>query len=333
MSWSASRPTIQDVAALSGVSKTTVSNVLRGSGRVAGATRRRVLASVDALGYRPNGLARDLVRLRARTIGVVVGDLANPFYAELVKALEHRASAAGYTTMICNTDGRLDLEAARIEGLLERTVSGVALLQFSGDASVLEALRAARVPAVLLSTGEQGTDSVTVDDHAGMALAVAHLHGLGHRRIAFVSGPLIEEVTHRSRYAGYAAAMRALGLRPMAPAGDDAGELLGARPAVTALVAANDLLAVRSIDALEAAGLRVPRDVSVVGLDGIGLGAHRRIGLTTVTQPHAALAEHGVDILVERARNGLAAEDARHIRLAPTLVVRHSTGPAPARRD
>ena len=106
--WASQRPTIIDVAALSGVSKSTVSNVLRGEGRVSAATRGRVQEAIDALGYRPNSLARDLVRRRSSTIGVVLGDLANTFYAELVKLLERRISAASYTTIVCNTDGSLD---------------------------------------------------------------------------------------------------------------------------------------------------------------------------------------------------------------------------------
>jgi hypothetical protein len=146
--WSSQRPTIMDVAHLSGVSKSTVSNVLRGAGRVSEATRGRVLESIEALGYRPNSLARDLVRRRSNTIGVVLGDLANTFYADLVKLLELRISEAAYTTIVCNTDGRLELERARVEMLLERAVSGVVLLQFSGDGAVLESLAAAGVPAV-----------------------------------------------------------------------------------------------------------------------------------------------------------------------------------------
>ena len=149
--WASGRPTIIDVAALSGVSKSTVSNVLRDAGRVSDDTRARVLEAIDALGYRPNSLARDLVRRRSQTIGVVLGDLANTFYAELVKLLELRISEAAYTTIVCNTDGRSELERARVEMLLERAVSGVVMLQFSGDGAVLDELAAAGVPAVVVS--------------------------------------------------------------------------------------------------------------------------------------------------------------------------------------
>ena len=131
--WASQRPTIVDVAALSGVSKSTVSNVLRGAGRVSESTRARVLESMEALGYRPNSLARDLVRRRSRTLGVVLGDLANTFYADLVKLLELRISDAAYTTIVCNTDGRGELERARVEMLLERAVSACRADPTAGD--------------------------------------------------------------------------------------------------------------------------------------------------------------------------------------------------------
>src|SRR3954471_15652084 len=213
--WSSQRPTIMDVANLSGVSKSTVSNVLRGSGRMSGATRARILEAIDALGYRPNSLARDLVRRRSRTIGVVLGDLANTFYAELVKLLELQVSEAAYTTIVCNTDGRGELERARVEMLLERAVSGVVMLQFSGDGTLLDELAVARVPVVVVSCWEERADCVAVDDRAGMAAAVEHLYGLGHRRIAHVTGALVEESTRAARYAGYEHAMRRHGLEPV----------------------------------------------------------------------------------------------------------------------
>jgi LacI family transcriptional regulator len=319
--WSSQRPTIMDVANLSGVSKSTVSNVLRGAGRVSAATRSRVLESIEALGYRPNSLARDLVRRRSNTIGVVLGDLANTFYADLVKLLELRISDAAYTTIVCNTDGRLELERARVEMLLERAVSGVVMLQFGGDGSVLDELALARVPVVVISCWDERADCVAVDDRAGMAAAVEHLHGLGHRRIAHVTSHLVEDSTRAARYAGYERAMRGHGLEPVLLNADEwtGGEGL------TAFAAANDVIAIELIDRLEAGGKRVPADVSVVGFDGTDLGAHPRIALTTVAQPRGRLIAEGVALLLERMQSDGAA---RHIRLEPELVVRASTAAA-----
>jgi DNA-binding LacI/PurR family transcriptional regulator len=289
-----------------------------------------VLESIEALGYRPNSLARDLVRRRSNTIGVVLGDLANPFYADLVKALELRISDAAHTTIVCNTDGRLELERERVEMLLERAVSGVVMLQFSGDRSVLDELAIARVPVVVVSCWEERADCVAVDDRAGMAAAVEHLHGLGHRRIAHVSSHLVEDSTRAARYAGYERAMRSHGLEPLMLDADAWEGGAGLRAAVTgpapltAFAAANDLIAVRLIDVLEPIGVRVPGDVSVVGFDGTDLGAHSRIGLTTVAQPRARLIDEGLALLLERMRG--ESGPPRHVRLAGQLVVRASTG-------
>jgi LacI family transcriptional regulator len=325
-----------DVANLSGVSKSTVSNVIRGAGRVSDATRRRVLDSIEALGYRPNALARDLVRRRANTVGVMVGDLANTFYAGLVKLLEVEASDAAYTTMVCNTDGELALERARVETLLERAVVGVVLLQFSGDRMVLDALRGAQVPAVVVSCHDERVDCVAVDDRAGMSAAVEHLYDLGHRAIAHVSGHLVEDSTRAARAAGYEAAMRKHGLPPRLLSADDwengdpgavrrLRELVSGNAGLTAFAAGNDVMAVRLIDQLEAAGLRVPEDVSVIGFDGIELGAHSRIGLTTISQPREELTTRGLELLLDRVRGASVAAPPRCVTLEPRLIVRHST--------
>jgi LacI family transcriptional regulator len=340
--WASQRPTIIDVAKLSGVSKSTVSNVIRDKGHVADATRGRVLEAIEALGYRPNALARDLVRRHANAIGVVVGDLANTFYAELVKLIELQASEAGLTTIVCNTDGDLALERARVETLLERSVRGVVLLQFSGDRAVLDELRAAGVPVVVVSCVDERADCVAVDDAAGMMLAVEHLYSAGHRAIAHVTGPLIETTTRAARFAGFEQAMQRRRLAPRQLNTDWEGdvpdatrklrELVTGSQRLTAFAAANDVMAIRLIDALEAAGLRVPEDVSVTGFDGIELGAHLRIGLTTVAQPRAELTTRGFELLLDRIGGGVASHRLRRVKLEPELVVRSSTA-APAPRS
>jgi DNA-binding LacI/PurR family transcriptional regulator len=337
--WASQRPTIIDVANLSGVSKSTVSNVISDKGHVAEATRARVLEAIDALGYRPNALARDLVRRHANTIGVLVGDLANTFYAELVKLIELQASEAGYTTIVCNTDGDLALERARVETLLERRVRGVVLLQFSGDDAVLDELQAAQVPVVVVSCADERADCVAVDDSAGMALAVEHLYSVGHRSIAHVTGPLVEPATREARFAGFERAMARRGLNPRLLGADweDGGaaairklrDLVTGSAGLTAFAAANDVMAIRLMDALEAAGVRVPEDVSVTGFDGIELGAHVRISLTTVAQPRAELITRGFELLLDRIGGRAGHERWRRVRLEPVLVVRDSTAAPP----
>ena len=204
-----SRPTIVDVAARSGVSKSTVSNVIRGGPHVSAEVQQRVLDAVRELGYRPNGLARQLVLQRTSTIGVVVGDLANPFYGELVKLLERYANELGYSTIASNTDGHPEREAARIEALLEQRVSGIAMLQFSGNAELLDELLADGVALALVGSTDERVDCAGVDETLGLALAVRHLASLGHRRIAYVTSRLVDERTDAARHASFARACRA----------------------------------------------------------------------------------------------------------------------------
>jgi LacI family transcriptional regulator len=335
-------PTILDVAALSGVSKSTVSNVLRDRPNVSPATRERVRQAMQALGYRPNIVARRLVQQRSSTIGVVVGDLANTFYSELVKLMEHHASAAGLTTMICNTGGRPSAEAARIEALLEERVSGIAMLEFSGDRDTLAKLLAEQVPVVMVSCWEDLADSVAVDDRLGESLAVDHLATLGHRRIGFVSGSAMEQKTHRARRDGYERALLRHGLHVDdrlrvawdeetadgdARARAELAALFDGDGAPTAFVATTDFVAIRLMEALEALGHGVPEDVSVVGFDGVALGGLSRIGLTTVAQPTGELASIGTEMLMSRIDRGPQPAPSQR-RLEPHLVVRRSTAPA-----
>jgi LacI family transcriptional regulator len=313
------RPTIFDVAERSGVSKSTVSNVIRGTVGVSPERRRRVLEAVEELGYRPNGLARQLVQQRTNTIGVVVGDLANPFYGELVKLLERHAHERGYTTTVSNTDGHPEREAVRIETLIERRVAGIAMLQFSGDRAILDELIADGIALAVVSSTDARVDSVGVDETRGVALAVRHLAQLGHRRLAYVTSPLVEERTNRARHESFASECRRAGCEQVALE-------LAAAPAdaITGYAAANDMIAIELIEKLERSGARVPADVSVVGFDGIALGGLARIGLTTVAQPREQLAEVGVRLLLERIESGPAAPP-RQILLEPHLIVRTTT--------
>ena len=318
------RPTIVDVAARSGVSKSTVSNVIRGAVAVSPAVRDRVLAAVAELGYRPNGIARQLVQQRTSTLGVFVGDLGNPFYGELVKLFERHAHAEGFTTMVCNTDGG----AERIEALLERRIAGVALLQVS-DPSPIDVLRAESVPVVVVSSTHPDVDSVGVDEAGGVSLAVGHLASLGHRRLAYVTSAYVEERTNDVRHGGFASACAAHGCEETATIELDVDAVLdGAAPDIdrdaTGFVAANDLTAIALVEALGRRGRAVPRDASVVGFDGIALTALAGVGLTTVAQPREEMARLGAQMLLER----IAGNDARPRRvvLEPKLVVRTTTG-------
>lgn len=335
-------PTIHDVAEASGVSKSTVSNVVRGVGNVQPETRERVLQAIATLGYRPNALARNLVKRRTSTMGLVVGDLANPFYSELAKLVELRASHSGCTTMIANTNGRWESEQSQIESLLEQRVAGLLMLQFSGERAIIDETVAQSVPLVLLTTWDDRTDCVCIDDEQGAALATSHLVELGHRRVGYLSSVLVEPSVEQARFAGYRHALQSAGLEvpedavvhltmpaylrgagAVPPALD---RVLSSPHRPTAFFCANDLMAIELIDRLEERGLRVPGDVSVVGFDDIAVAGLRRISLTTVVQPTHQLARIGVETFMERSELGFASPW-RQVRLEPTLAVRGSTGP------
>ncbi len=337
--------TIVDVARLSGVSKSTVSNVVHGSAPVAGRTRELVLEAIEQLGYRPNALARDLKRRRTATIGVVVGDLANPFFGELTKLIEQSTARADYAAIICDIDGTPETERQKIALLREQRVAGILTMYFGGDAAALDEVQDADIPIVGVSVMDPRFDCVVTDDEAGARLAVRHLAELGHTQIAYVPSNATEASTVAARLGGWRQALRANRVRrgPIV-ALDDASGVRGVVPLEralrdpnrpTAFFAGNDTTALQLIDRLEDAGVRVPQDASVVGFDDIWLAGLRRVGLTTVRQPVAQLAELSVARLLERIAQSDAdagGGSAVQTQLAPELIARATTAPAPPAR-
>ena len=330
------RPTIVDVASLSGVSKATVSNVVRGTGSVAPATRSRVLTAIETLGYRPNASARSLVRQRTDVLGLVAGNLGNAFEAELLERIEQRASERKFTTLVCTTSRKPEDESTKVETLLEQRVAGIAMLQFSGDRQLMAQLLTEHVPVVMVSCWDDYADCVAVDDAAGVELAVGHLAELGHRRIAYVTDERVESTTRRIRLDGFHRALLRHGLEfhpdwvMHGTSGQD-----GDQPAnfadifercglPEAVVATNDNIAITLIEQLESRGWGVPDDVSVVGFDGSRVAGLHRIGLTTIAQPVEQLAQFGVELLLDRVLGEIPPER-RHVRLEPRLIVRTST--------
>src|SRR5579871_7073909 len=210
-------PTILDVAAAAGVSKSTVSNVVRGV-EVSDATRARVLRAIERLNYKPNAIARQFVQQRTTMLGVLVGDLSNPYYAQMAQVAERAAFRCGYTTMFCNIEGEENIAVAGLDSLLEHRVAGIVFLAFVSRTPQLEiALKQTAVPIVFLGLSEQWGDSVGPQDTQGGRVATEHLLALGHRRIAYVRTPLVERSGDRARYAGYRAAMRKAGATATTP--------------------------------------------------------------------------------------------------------------------
>jgi LacI family transcriptional regulator len=335
------RPTIIDVASLSGVSKATVSNVVRGKGSVSATTRTRVLSAIETLGYRPNASARSLVRQRTDVLGLVTGNLGNAFEAELLERIEQVASERKFTTLVCTTGRNSEDEATRVEALLEQRVAGIAMLQFSGDRRLMAQLVTEHVPVVMVSCWDDYADGVAVDDAEGLELAVGHLAGLGHRRIAYLTDERVDSITRRIRLDAFQRALLRHGadFHPdwvihgnRGNGGDEPDNFVDffeRRGLPDAIVATNDNVAITLIEQLESCGWRVPDDVSVVGFDGSRVAALHRIGLTTIAQPVEQLAQISVELLLDRMLGEIQPER-RHIRLEPELIVRTSTAP-PAR--
>jgi DNA-binding LacI/PurR family transcriptional regulator len=338
---SASRkaPTILDVAAAAGVSKSTVSNVVRGVQEVSPATRERVLRAIKRLDYKPNAIARQFVQQRTTMLGVLLGDLSNPYYAQMAQVVERAAFGFGYATMFCNIEGADEIAVSGVDALLSHRVAGIVFLAYVPRPSdAYDALQRAGVPIVFLGLSESWGDSVGPEDTVGGRIATDHLIDLGHERVAYVRTPLVERSGDRARYAGYRAAMRRRGLqaRPALvwePGADSVSigkrsipleEAVSGPGAPTGLFASNDIGAVALIEACETAGLSVPEAVSVIGFDDITIAALDRISLTTIAQPMHFQAERAVSLLLQRIENPAIAP--RHVRVPVELRARRSTG-------
>jgi DNA-binding LacI/PurR family transcriptional regulator len=324
-----SRPTITSVAERAGVSKSLVSLVIRGAPNVSDARREAVLRAAAELGYRPNLAARTLVERRSRTLGVLISDLHNPFFAEVIDGVTDAAEARDLRLVLGSGHRAAATEADVIESFLQQDVEGLILLGPALDEATLAAVAAA-APTVVVArrpAAVDGFDVIVNDDAVGAELAVEHLAGLGHRRIAHIAGD--EGGTAAERRAGYEAAMRRRGLGDeilVAP-GDSSEEggqrgataLLPKRP--TAILAYNDLAAVGALNALTEAGLDVPADVSLVGYDNTSLASIRHISLTSVDQPRREMGRLAVAAVEDDPRGRV------HV-LPPSLRVRRSTGAA-----
>lgn len=331
-------PNIYDVARRARVSVATVSAVLNGTAFVSPGLKRRVAAAVAALKYQPNLLARSLAGQRSQTIGVIVPDIANPFFPEVVRGAEDVAHAAGYTLLIASTDNDAAKEEAYLRLFLAKRVDGVILTKAPGRvaADLQKAYRSAAVPVVLLARQVTGfaVDAVELDDHAAAYEGVTHLLRLEYERVGFIGG-LHGVTTSRRRLEGYRAALRDW-QRPLDPAliveGDfrvDSGyraglDLLRARP--DAVFVANYLMSVGFTAALRQYGLRCPDDVGIVTCDDYPWMEAFSPRLTTIDLPKRELGAAAAQMLLERMDKPRAR--VRTLRLPSALRVRDSCGSA-----
>lgn len=307
---------------------------MRESDRVSPASLAAIRAAANDLGYRPNAAARSLVDRRSHTIGVLVQDLHNPISAEVIAGVQRQVRASGYHTMLVTGSEDPSLEQGAIEKLLEFQVEGLIIIGHRMPAGVQEATNG-ECPTVIITRSERhvaGLDSISNDDVAGSRMAVEFLHSLGHRYIAHITGG--DNQVALMRKSGYQDAMTDLGLAANIScyegAFTDEGGYGGTRAALdssirhSALFVANDLAAVGALAAVAEQGLRVPKDISVIGYDGMALGALRSISLTTIAQPLAGMGEDAAALLFQRIKD--PSRPPVHIGLEPKLVIRNSTG-------
>jgi DNA-binding LacI/PurR family transcriptional regulator len=326
------QPTIVDVAERAGVSKSLVSLVMRGSDRVSDSSRAAVLEASRELGYRPNAVARTLVRQRSGVFGCIVSDLHNPFFSDVADGIEEESVGLGYRALLSSGFLSGQREETAIETLLELRADGLIMLGTMMTVRRISDL-AVRTPVVVVgrATRTESLDSVRNDDEAGARLVVDHLVGLGHQRIAHIDGGSAGGSPERRR--GYKKTMEHHGLGEQVVivpgAFTEAGGYVGARqilgrdPLPTAIFVANDFAAVGAIAAIDEAELRVPEDISIVGYDDTALAQIPRIGLTTVAQPSIEIGRATVRLLIERIEDRRS--DSRHVVLPPELVVRSTT--------
>ena len=333
--------TIKDVAREARVSVGTASQALRDSPAVRESTRRRVQAVAKRLRYQPSALARGLVTRRTHTVGLLISDIANPFFIRAVRAIEDGAQENGYNVILCNTDEDAAKETQYLRVLMEKRVDGIILATTAGSRQMVRDVRWRRIPLVLFDRELPGvaTDLVKVDGVTGGRLATEHLLGLGHRRIAIIHGPVVRS-TGAERLQGYLDALRAAGLQPdpaLIREGDFkqesgrvlARQLLALTPRPSALFCTNNLMTVGALQTLGEQGVRMPADLSLVGYDDMEWWTLTHPPLTTVGQPVYELGREAMRLLL--AQIGMAGTRRRPQRvvLKPGLIVRDSCAMAP----
>lgn len=329
----ASRPTVRDVASLASVSVGTVSNVMTGKAYVSPVTRVRVERAIADLGYVPSAVARGLARGRTDLVGLLIPNVANPFFAELARGVEQVLGTTGASLLLGNSDEDDAKEARFLDRVLAHRVDGLVVVTTDRNWQRVEAI-AREVPVVVADQRLEGWsgDSVLADNELGMAMAVRHLTGLGHRRIGYIGGDE-RLATARDRRQAF---LRATAELVVSTTGPGAGRftiasgrrqlktLLAGPEPPTAVCAANDLLALGALLEAKKQGIRVPEQLSVIGFDDIIDARLSEPALTTIRQPAQEFGEVAARTLLWRIEHPVAA--VRQVRIGPSLTIRRSTG-------
>ncbi|MCP4165807.1 MAG: LacI family transcriptional regulator [Chloroflexi bacterium] len=329
--------TMRDVAEHAGVSVATVSHVINDTRPVSDHLRMRVQGSMNQLGYQPNRLARSLRRGKTHTIGMIVADSANPFFAEVARGVEDTTFGHNHSLILCNSDGDLDKELFYVNRLAEKQVDGILFVAAGVSGEHILALQRRFLPVVVIDRDlpDVAVDSVFTDNRRGGYLVTQHLLALGHRRIACVTGP--SDVTPSAdRVAGYRRALQDAGIdvdERLVIRGDfdyESGygaveQFLKSKPGPSALFACNDLMAMGAISAATKMGLHVPADLSIVGYDDVRLASFTVPPLTTIEQPKHEIGVLAATLLFQRIQQPDLPP--RRRLLETSLKIRQSTAP------
>ncbi|MFI6062646.1 LacI family DNA-binding transcriptional regulator [Streptomyces sp. NPDC051286] len=329
---------IKDVATEAGVSVATVSRVLNDYPSVSADARTRVLAAVKALGYRPNVVARSLRTNQTRALGLVISDVLNPYFTHLARSVEEEARALGYSVIIGNADERPDLQDHHVRTLLDRRIDGLLVSPTDGGSPLMLDAAKAGTPMVFVDRWIAGVDVPVVrsDGRAAVRDLVAHLCGLGHRRLAIIAGPAAT-TTGRERVEAFRQALAEYGLPlPDAYVGQGDFQVESGRRATERFLdlaeppevvfAADNLMALGALDAIRARGLRIPDDIALAAFDDIPWFVHTNPPITAIAQPTGELGRAAVRALVDR----IEGRPPESVTLPARLVARRSCGePAP----
>jgi len=329
------KTTIYDIAKAAGVSIATVSKVINGTGRISTDTRERITEIMQELDYQPSVVASALTGKSTFTIGLLIPDLANPFFAEIARSVEDRGHELGFNLVMCSTDNNSKKEAGYITLLRQKRVDGIIIATGTSIEGLLSGLADYNIPLALISRDIPTieADSVRADDDTGAYQAVAHLTGLGHRHIALIAEDP-ELMTTKERMRGYRRALEDANIAytddlvTISNSSVEAGkqralELMGSDHPPTAIVAFNDLLAVGVVQAAKELRLSIPWDLSVISFDNTVLAGIVDPPLTSVAVPIQQMGRQIMDMLIERVSGEKG--DKRRIVLKPELIIRQST--------
>lgn len=331
--------TIRDVARRAGVSVATVSHVMNNSRHVADETRKRVLDAVSALNYRRDGIARSLRRSRTNTVGVMISDITNPFFSDIVRGIEDTIQnrASDHNVILCNTEENRDRELRYLDVLQEKRVEGVIAAPVGGNEAAFEALRASGVPVVFVDRALNGVDvdSVGTNNRDATRQLIKHLLGHNYRRIA-IARALLTANSIDDRLLGYHDALMDAGVLPdqslmfEAHSSVDGGHRLGQRllalqPRPDAIFATNNFMTLGTMRAIVEAGLDCPQDIAIVGFDDFPWATAFRPRLTAVSQPSYEMGLRSAELLFDRIEKKRTGPSIR-VSLDCSIIIRDSCG-------